>query len=203
MRKTVIILSVFALLVGNSLQAQKIIPASVSITKEWTDKNGKNILTVRGQDLCNPESEYGAHDGFPSKVEVALVNDKHKLFLTDSLTFDQYQMQTMLIREKEIWTTIFNSAQIVFIPVFFCGTYDLDTYIWHIILYDSQKWLIRVQYLYEIEGNGFFRLNDDLKRKLNFIQSKKLRNKIIKQITEKYKTVEEFESVFKANIPPQ
>jgi ribosomal protein S17E len=118
------------------------------------------------------------------------------LFLTDSLTFDQYQMQTMHIREKEIWTTTFNSTQIVFIPVFLCGNYDLDTHILYFILYDNQKWLIRVQYLYENEGDGVFRLNDDLKRKLNFIQSEKLRNKIIEQITQKYKTVEEFESVF-------
>jgi hypothetical protein len=170
------------------------IPASIAINKEWTDKNGMNILIVQGHNLCNPDDEYGVVDGFPSKVEVTLENNKYKLFLTDSLT--SYQLQTMLICEKEIWMTTFNRAQIVFIPILYCGNYDMDTRISYIILYGSQKWLIHVQYLYENEGDGFFKLNDDLKRKLDFIQPKKLRSKIVEQIIPKYRTVQEYEKVF-------
>jgi hypothetical protein len=176
------------------LKAQQIIPASIFITKEWTDKNGKNILIVRGQDCCNPDYEYGAVDGFPSKVEVMLENNKYKLFLTDSLT--HYQLHTMLIREKEIWMATFNRAQIVFIPILYCGNHDMNTRISYIILYGSQKWLIHVQYLYENEGDGLFKLNDSLKIKLDFIKPKKLRNKIVEQIIKKYRTVQEFERVF-------
>jgi len=177
------------------LNAQQITPSSVFITKEWSDKNGQNILTVDGQNLCNLDSEYGARDGFPSSVEVTLKNDKHTLNFQCNLPEETYMMHTWLIREKEIWVSEYNSAQIVFIPLFYCGNADSDTYISYIILYEGQKLSVDIQYQYEFSALGYFRLNDDLKKKFHYIRPKKLRKKIIQELEVKYANQEEYENV--------
>lgn len=178
------------------LNAQQIIPSSVSITKKWSDKNGQNTLIIDGRNLCNPDSEYGAHDGFPSTVDVTLRNDKYIVNIQRNLTEETYMMYTWLIREKEIWLSECNSIQIVFIPLFYCGNADSDTRISYIILYENQKIFIDIRYDYNFEAFGYFKLRDDLKKKFNFVQPKKIRNEIVKQLKSKYTRQEEYESVF-------
>lgn len=178
------------------LNAQQIIPSSVHITKEWKDKNGKNTLIIDGRNLCNLDSEYGARDGIPSFVNVRLESNKEKVNFQCKLAKEEYMMHTWLIREREIWLSECCSVQIVFIPLFYCGNADSDTRISYIILYGGQKLFVHIQYTYEFTASGYFVLNDDLEKKLDFVRPKKLRTQIIKQLKTKYTSQEEYENIF-------
>ena len=198
-RRHKIFVLVLFVLFSITLSAQQIIPASVLITEEWSDKNGKNILTIDGRNLCNLDSEYGAVDGFQSSINVNLKNDNQTVSLQSSLTEEECMMQTWLIREQEIWLSECDSVQIVFIPLFYCGNADSDTRISYVIFYGGQKLFVHINYLYEFSADGYFRLNDDLKKKVNFVKQKKLRAIIIEQLKTKYTNLEEYENVFAQN----
>ena len=195
-RQPKIFVLVLVVLFSIPLRAQEIAPLSVFITMEWSDKNGRNKLTIDGNDLCDPDSEYGAIDGFPSSVNVTLENKNHKVNAQYNLSEEDYMMHTWLIRGREIWMSECESVQIVFIPLFYCGNADSDTRISYIILYGGQVLFVDVQYLYEFSDPGYFRLNDDLEKKIKSVRSKKLRTKIIEQLKTKYTNQKEYESVF-------
>ena len=62
---------------------------------------------------------------------------------------------------------------------------------------------VDVQYLYEFSDPGYFKLNDDLEKKIKSVRSKKLRTKIIEQLKTKYTNKEEYESVFMIYKQPE
>ncbi|GHV58737.1 hypothetical protein FACS1894182_11710 [Bacteroidia bacterium] len=167
---------------------------SVNITKQWTDHNGENRLTINGTELCNFEK--WCVDGHPSKLEVSLTNSKHSLDMKYELSFDEYQMQTILFRESEIWFCDLNKIRAVFIPLFYCGNTDQDTKISYIVLHDNQKYIFHLSCLYDFSADGFFRLNDNLEEKLKVVPSKKLRKMVAEQLQSKYQSQQEYESVF-------
>jgi hypothetical protein len=199
LKKAIIILSAIVLVANASLSGQVVSCDSILISKTWTDKNGENRLTINGTELCNYEK--CCVDGHPSKLEVSLTNNKHSLKVKYKLLFDEYQMKTIFFRENEIWFQELNGINAVFIPFFYCGNYDQDTKISYIILYDNQKYLFHIQYFLDIEGDGCFRLNDDLDKKCKKIASEKFRKMVIEQLQTKYKSINEYGYIFSDDYP--
>jgi hypothetical protein len=143
------------------------IPDSITVTREWNDKNGHNLLTVRVNALCNPNKSFS--EGFITVIEASLKNDSHNLSIR--YNEDDYQMKMIYFEEKNIWFHKHEGIQAVFIPFFYCGNMDDENTVSYIILYDNEKYIYHFTYICDMEaysayGEGICKFETGLNRKL-------------------------------------
>ncbi|MFD2907380.1 hypothetical protein ACFSX9_01390 [Flavobacterium ardleyense] len=158
---------------------------SISVFKEWGDCNGKNVLNVKVNALCNPDEP--PFDGHKTMIEVQLKNKKHLL----NIAFDDpdYQMEMIAFSEKNIWFYNLKKAEAVFIPFTYCSNSDSDKKLSYIVLYKDKKYLYHISFRCNEEEDCF--LNEDLNMSLKELNPK-IREALIKKIKSKYKSVIDF-----------
>ncbi len=177
-----------AILYCNIATAQEIHADSITVQKKWTDKNGKNLLTVKVNALCNPSKM--PIDGHPTKFEAKL-ETKQKKF---EIEYDDsaYQMEMILFDEKEIWFYELNKVKAVFIPFQYCSNADNDLKVSYAVFYGNQQFLFHFRF--RCNENGNCKINEDLNKKL-FILQPKLKKALIEKLHKKYRQIKQLNKV--------
>lgn len=159
---------------------------SITILKNWNDKNGVNELTINAGRLCNPEEP--PFDGSTTKIEANLKNKLVDLnvFFED----ENYQMEMILFYESDIEIIEVKNEKAVFIPFFYCGNFDNDIKVSYIIFYKNKGYLFHINFHCN-EGNEC-KLNDDLQEKLMTINDKHLKKIFQKKLKSDYKIYSDF-----------
>lgn len=165
-------------------QAQVMEPDSVIVNQTWTDNNGVNELYIYVYAACNLQKP--PYDGYKSKIQVKLKNEKYKL----KIEYDEknYQMCMILFKEDDIFYVNKNNTQIAFIPFFYCANADSEIKVSYFILYNNLKFLKHIYFYCDEDGNC--RLNDNLNKKLKGMPEY-LKKEFIDQLS-KYKTIDDF-----------
>jgi len=185
MQKTVIILSVLALLtVGCYGQTLIIKSDTLVIHKTFHDKNGNNNLEIKVVNPCG-ENKY---DGWINYITVSLHNKNY----SDTLIYNNsnYEMSLINLVESNLALKSISGKQAVFIPFAYCGNVDDDKQITCIVLYDHKTHIYRIN-LRGIEFQNY-KIVDDLNEKLKDLP-KKLKKKLINHINSQYETILGFE----------
>lgn len=159
---------------------------SVTVVKNWEDKNGPNQLTVHVVGLCNPDEP--PFDGTPTKIQAHLKNKQTEL----QVLFDDenYQMEMILFYEKDIEIMDIKKEKAIFIPFFYCGNFDNDIRVSYIIFYKDKSYLFHIDF-HCAEGDGCW-LSDDLKAKLSSIEDRTLKKVFAKKLKSRYKKYSDF-----------
>ena len=159
---------------------------SITVFKNWEDKNGANELMVKVVGLCNPDEP--PFDGTPTMIEAYLTNKHGKL---QALFNDEnYQMEMILFYENDIEIIDVKKEKAVFVPFFYCGNFDNDIRVSYIVFYGDKSYLFHINY-HCAEGDGCW-LNDNLKAKLSSIEDRHLKKVFIKKLKSEYKRFSDF-----------
>lgn len=172
---------IFLLMLSNqSAIAQIVHIDSIEIHKVWKDKNGENKLMINVNALCNPDKP--PFDGHKTKIIASLKNKK----FNQTIVFDDqnYQMEMILFREKDLWLTEYHGTKAVFIPFSYCGNADNDVKASFIIFYNGKKHLYHLKFYCGDAGDC--KLNEkDLHLKLKALP-KELKDHLIKKLKTNY-----------------
>ena len=169
----------------NKIVSQVVKVDSISISKAWKDCNGKNVLTVNVNALCNPNEP--PFDGHKTMIDVHLKNKKHSL----DVKFDDpdYQMEMIAFSEKNIWFYTIKQSKVVFIPFTYCSNSDSDKRLSYIILYNDKKYLYHIPFKCSEDEDCF--LNEDLNKSMSDLNPK-IKAELIKKVESHYKKVSDF-----------
>jgi len=159
---------------------------SVTVLKNWEDRNGRNELTIHVAGLCGPESP--PFDGSLTRIEANLKTSQADL----NIVFDDedYQMERILFYENDMEIVEIKKEKAVFIPFFYCGNFDNDIKVSYIIFYKNTGYSFHINF-HCSEENGC-KLNDDLKNKLAQIKDKNLKKVFEEKLKSMYKHSADF-----------
>lgn len=149
-------------------------PDSVTIEKQWTDKNGQNRLRIRISALCEPLRTFPM--GFESRIDVDLKHKKHELYIGYEL--EHYEMSMIMFYEEDIRYFKIKGVQAVFIPFFYCGNSDSTVRVSYIILYNDKAYLKHIDFYCSEAGDC--ELKDGVDGLIDM--PKPLRNRLIKEL---------------------
>ncbi|WP_219225629.1 hypothetical protein [Pedobacter antarcticus] len=170
---------------GHGLSAQVVLPDSITVSKSWTDKNGSNRLQIKVNALCNPDRP--PFDGHETRIEASLYNSKYTS--VKAYNDEDYQMEMIFFKEKNIWFREYSGGRAVFIPFSYCGNDDTDKKISLIIFYGRDSYLCHIQY--KCDELGGCTINDKSGVKLQHLPVM-LRKDLIKRLKTTYRNTADF-----------
>ena len=159
-------------------------PRPFDCKKEWTDKNGNNLLQIHVSALCTDNLTF--MDGFKSKITVTLNNKKHDL--KKSYDNENYQMSSISFYEQDIILEQIDGSTAVFVPFFYCGNMDSSVTVSYFIFYNKYKYIKHISFYCSEDGDC--KLNDDIDKKLKGMPDV-LKNCFLQQLS-KYKLIGNF-----------
>lgn len=146
---------------------------TLTISRVFSDKNGKNHLEIIVYDNCNDTLEVGEGyraDGMINCVTAHISNKKG----SDSLRYynPDVMMSLLYLKEKNIVTKNIAGKTAVFAPMIYCGNADVAIWVSYILAYDGKVYLKHIHAQSPEGGFDNYQLYDNLDEKLKDLPEK-------------------------------